>query len=138
MRQKPVTKPANITMAQAQKAVRAYVDRVAMAAELPQSLRVGYLDYTIEDWKPSEAYVNGRYGECDRHHLVIRVRADLPPTRKAETLLHEVLHAAYDMGHVADKDEEEQTVAVLASQLAQIWRDNPDLIRFLEQTFRPA
>lgn len=100
------------------------------AMNLPASIRVGYLDFAVEDWKPSEAHVNGRFGECDRHHMVIRVRADLGPQKKAEVLLHEVLHACYDVGCLSG-DDEEKIVSIFGNQLAQVWRDNPDFVQFM-------
>lgn len=103
---------------------------------MPTTIRVGHLDYRVEDWTPSEAYVNGRFGECDKHHLVIRVRADLPAQRKAEVLLHEVLHAAWEMGDLSDGCAEEKVVTVLANQMTQVWRDNPEFVSFMEGSFR--
>lgn len=102
---------------------------------LPKSIRVGYQDFAIEDWKASEAYVNSRSGECDKFHMVIRVRADLETKKKAEVLLHEVLHAAYDMGDLNDGSSEEKVVSVLGMQMTQVWRDNPEFIRFMEASF---
>ena len=103
---------------------------------MPATIRVGYQDYTVEDWKPSEAHVNSRDGECDKHHMVIRVRADLERRRKAEVLLHEVLHAAFSMGDLSGGDSEEKTVTVLGSQMTQVWRDNPEFIAFMEASLR--
>ena len=102
--------------------------------ELPKSIRVGYRTYAVEDWPAIQASAAARWGECDPTNLVIRVRVDLAQMIRAEVLLHEVLHAAYDMGRLEPGADEEKTVSVLANQLAQVWRDNPDLVSFLSES----
>jgi len=100
---------------------------------LPKSIRVGYRDYAVEDWPVALANANARWGECDRLNCVIRVRDDLLPKVKAEVLLHEVLHAAYDMG-CCDNSDEEKLVNILGNQLTQIWRDNPEFVSFMSES----
>ena len=98
---------------------------------LPSVVRVGFREYLVQQWKPLSATSARRLGECDHLELVIRIREDLAPALQAETLLHEVLHCAFWTGGIEDKDDEERTVSVLSTQLAQIWRDNPKLVAFL-------
>lgn len=106
--------------------------------DLPKSVKVGYRVYPIEDWAPAVAEAAGRDGECHRPQGVIRVRTDFDPQYVAEVLLHEVLHAGYDMGGLKAEDDEERVVTVLTCQIMQIWRDNPDLVEFVSRTFRPT
>lgn len=103
---------------------------------LPSNIRIGYADYSVEDWAYTEALSNGNDGECHNQTRTIRVRNDLNPGRKANVLLHEILHAAYNMGDLSDGCSEEKVVTVLANQLTQVWRDNPEFIRFMEGSFR--
>jgi len=100
---------------------------------LPKSIRVGYRDYAIESWVPALASAAGRWGECDRMNMVIRIRDDLLPSVTAEVLLHEVIHAAYQMGALDSDDKEERVVEVLGNQLAQVWRDNPEFVVFMSE-----
>jgi hypothetical protein len=104
---------------------------------IPTSIRVGYRDYRVEMWSAITATSSERYAECDRVALVIRVREDLPEQFKAECVLHETLHAAYDMAGLESGDPEERTVSLLSNQLAAIWRDNPDLVAYLSEALRP-
>lgn len=104
--------------------------------DLPSNIRIGYADYSVEDWPYAEALSNGADGECHAQTRTIRVRDDLRPDRKACVLLHEVLHAAYRMGDLADGDSEEKVITVLAHQMTQVWRDNPEFVRFMEGSFR--
>ena len=101
---------------------------------LPDTIKVGHLDYRVEAWPAREAHANSRMGECDRGNLVIRVREDLPPQLGAECLLHEVCHAVYDNGTLQDGDSEERVVSALARGLSQVWRDNPEFVLFLSRS----
>jgi len=100
-------------------------------AALPDPLRVGHLDYNVV---PSYA-VEGNRGECDFANRVIFVQDRLGDVEKANVLLHEILHAAWDAGDLADVNPEEKIVTILANQLTAIWRDNPDFVRFMEASF---
>lgn len=100
-------------------------------AEMPSSLKVGYRDYCLEVWKPSEAIASGRYAECDKMNGIIRVDHQFGPQKAAESLLHEVLHAAFDIAGIEDKGEEERVVTALSLALCQIWRDNPGFVAFI-------
>lgn len=102
---------------------------------MPTQIRVGYRDFTIEEWPTARACSADRLGECDKDGGIIRVRTDFGQVKTASTLLHEVLHAAYHMGNI-NGDDEENIVSIFANQLTQIWRDNPQFVAFMESTFR--
>lgn len=102
---------------------------------LPTSVRVGCFDYAIEEWSPHLAATAQRLAECDRDNLVIRVRSDLPRQRIAEAVLHEILHAAFDAG-ACEVGDEERIVGVLGGMLAQVWRDNPEIVSYLSAALR--
>ena len=101
--------------------------------KLPATIKVGYRDYTVEAWEPITASANRRLGESDHFGLMIRVRADIPAQIKAEVLLHEILHCAWWVGAVEDKDDEERTVSVVANVMSQVWRDNPEFVAFMSE-----
>lgn len=63
----------------------------------------------------------------------IVVDGSLPQDSQAETLLHEVIHAAIDQTNLRGKDdeEEERLVAALSPQLFAILRSNPSLVSFI-------
>src|SRR5688572_7820069 len=102
-------------------------------AELPKRLQVGYLTYAVEQWAKSPP---DQCGECDNNWGIIKVDVQYGPQRTAEILLHEVLHAIYRNGAIEAGDEEERVVTILANQLSQIWRDNPELVTFLSESLR--
>lgn len=108
---------------------------------MPASIRIGAMDYEVRRWSVAEAKGAGALGQCDPDGLTIAIRAGLHPLKEAEVLLHEVLHAAYAGAALREfqgKDPEECIVAGLASQLLQIWRENPLFVQYFETVFRPG
>ncbi|WP_269929964.1 hypothetical protein [Aminobacter sp. HY435] len=109
--------------------------------KMPATVRVGGLDYTIKPWNRMAADNTGAYGMCDRSTLVILIQEGLTPQWEAHVLVHEVLHAAYaaaGMTAIHEHVSEERLVGALSYQLIQVWRDNPDLVAYIEAVFRPA
>lgn len=106
-------------------------------ADLPNSIRVGYRDFTVEVWAKDVAEAKQRLGEYDPSDGALRVKADLQPQLAAEVLLHETLHACYSTGCLDSSADEEKTVSILAVQLTQVWRDNPDFVAFMSESLNP-
>lgn len=100
---------------------------------LPTSVKVGYRVYRIEVLHPVSAKARQLYGECSHMERVIRV--DLAHGRReaANTLLHELLHAAFRGGNLEDKDDEERTVSTLADMLSAIWIDSPEVMAWISE-----
>jgi hypothetical protein len=53
--------------------------------------------------------------------------------QRAETFLHELIHATFSVAGIHDKDSHERTVAALSTTLAGVIRDNPKLIEWLRK-----
>lgn len=101
----------------------------------PTTVRIGYRDYSIERWDPRLARANRSMGETCLLTAKIRIDAQLlefDPVEAANTLLHEIMHAAWLDGGLEDEDKQERTITVLANQLTGIWRDNPALVAWLD------
>lgn len=99
--------------------------------ELPAHLRVGPVVYRVVEMDYQDAAAQGVDGLCELGQRTIRIREDLNRDDQARILLHEVLHAAYNMGDLSDGCTEEKVVTVLANWVTAIWRDNPDFVRFM-------
>jgi cob(I)alamin adenosyltransferase len=97
----------------------------------PTTLRIGYRDFAVEEWDTKQANAAGRYGECDKANAILRIDVTYGPEKAANTLLHEILHACYDISGLTDEDNEERTVTQLSSVMAQVIRDNPHLLAYL-------
>ena len=75
------------------------------------------------------------YGEWDPDNRVILIAGDICPQDQAQTLLHELFHAASTYCHL---ELDEQDVVGLENFFAQIIKDYPALITvFLEYLSRP-
>ena len=101
---------------------------MAKATKLPPSIRVGYRDFKLEHWPVNEARADQSYGQCDKGNAIIRIDASISASVTANTVLHELLHACWT--HIPE-EHEELTVSVLADHLTQVWRDNPELVKWL-------
>lgn len=67
---------------------------------------------------------------CDTTLLVIRIYADMPPTRLAACFLHELIHALHAASPLANRHtdiEEEQMADLCSLGLVAFWRDNPSI-----------
>ncbi len=104
--------------------------------DLPKSLRIGPFDYTVEDWEPREAANDRRYGEVS--HVLLRIRVDTchGPLQALNTLLHEIMHAIWHQYSMGKDDEEERSIEIMAGAWTQVYRDNPDLLRFIGEAVK--
>lgn len=106
-----------------------------IAAVFPRQVHVGYRDYAIIRWDSHESKSEGCLGQTDNLLAMIKVDAfliDRDPVKTANTLLHEILHACWYVGDIEDSDKQEKVVTVIANQLAQLWRDNPAVVTYLD------
>lgn len=98
--------------------------------DMPSTVRVGPFDYDVQSWAANDAPDNVN-GECALNLLRIRIRDDMVPQKLAEVLLHEVLHAMWDIAELGEAVDEETAVSGLGKQLLAVIRDNPELIDFV-------
>ncbi len=101
----------------------------------PRRLLVSVHTYAIV-W--DESGLVGRHadnrGSTDKDELLIALDARLPASRQRETLLHEVLHAAWgstSLRSTGAHEHEEVVVDALAPVLLDALRRNPALVAFL-------
>ena len=74
-------------------------------------------------------------GRCDTEQLTIVVDPKLAPSQSAETLVHEVLHACFDLVGAPEDistDVEERLVRRLAPVVAQMLAANPKLVGWVQ------
>jgi hypothetical protein len=107
------------------------------SALLPKAIRVGAFDFAVEELKPMTAGALRRFGEFSAMENCIRVDPQADRIKVLDTLLHEIGHAIFWAYNIDDKDDEERTVGIQASAWTQIYRDNPDLLRFIGESVTP-
>ena len=100
---------------------------------IPKHVIVGGRTYEVRSDQDGSGQLRDRdnKGETYIDRLIIRVDGDLPPALIRETLLHEVMHAAWNMVglHRAGltNEQEEQVITALSPALTEVWRNNPEL-----------
>ena len=94
---------------------------------LPNKVYVLGHEYTIEEM--SEALFKEReaYGDCDNEQKRIRVYCGTVQSSTRDTLLHEILHAAWSLLYIQSKDEEEKIVSRLSTLLIGFFDDPRNL-----------
>lgn len=70
---------------------------------------------------------SGHLAQTSMDRLVVGVDADLPRTKKLESLIHELLHAA-SAGNMLEDEQEEALVRIQAPNLLDLILCNKDLI----------
>ncbi len=107
---------------------------------LPESVRISWRTYRIEQWHPVAAATVSRYGEIDHVDCVIKVDTSYGYAQTVETLIHEVFHGIWTMAnmHDAAKPSEEFIVGITANGFTQVLLDNPAFRRFITSGWRNA
>lgn len=92
-------------------------------------LRVGHHDYSLVALPEDDDDFGQIAGDCCRPTLTIRVDLTAPPTDQADTLLHEALHAIWQVYGLPAKVTEEEAATRLAGPLLALLRDNPEVVK---------
>ena len=104
--------------------------------KIPDSVQVGPICYTVaHSQQAMDAYNAKHHEDCvgsAEHSAAVITLADAPShDNKADTLLHEVLHAVLSVYNLRDKTADEHFVALLATTLLDTLRRNPALVAYL-------
>lgn len=103
-------------------------------AKLPTKIKVAGFDISVEPFTPIKQFSENRYG--DFNEVTGRIRVENPGVsnlRQLDTLLHELNHAIWWAYGIKDEDKEERTVSVMATGMVQILRDNPKLLKYINE-----
>ncbi len=101
---------------------------------LPKSVRVGPHDIKITILPAAD--MADDFGTIEMANLEMRLCDQYAAGSMAvDTVLHEVLHAIW---HVSLKETqaEEAIVSTISSQLTQVIRDNPEFVKWMQQTVK--
>lgn len=105
------------------------------ALKLPSKIRVAAFDINIEDWQPHSANSKQRYGEFSSVENVMRIDTSYPHNTLG-TFLHEINHAIWWAYALEDGDTEERIAEVMSTAWIQIYRDNPEVLAFINNAVR--
>ena len=97
-----------------------------------QKVRIGYKDYKISFVKRVD--IQKSCGECDNTLGTIRIDKELKDIERANTVLHEVMHAIfYTQGLQLTAKQEELIVTSITNGLIGFSRDNRE---FFDSVFK--
>lgn len=95
-----------------------------------KSVKVGPTDFSIE-YVPLNDEIFGDFSYINSR---IRIEENLKGSALVDTVLHEILHAIWKLGQLKDKrEDEERAVAIMATYLTQVLRDNPKMLTWLKK-----
>jgi|TARA_R110000850_G_scaffold14139_3_gene45327 predicted nucleic acid-binding protein len=95
-----------------------------------KSVKVGPTDFSIE-YVPLNDELFGDFSYINSR---IRIEENLKGSALVDTVLHEILHAIWKLGQLKDKrEDEERAVAIMATYLTQVLRDNPKMLTWLKK-----
>ncbi len=101
--------------------------------QVPTSIKIGYRDYKLEEWKQTVATANEAQGQFFQKEGIIGYVVDEKGVSHANTILHEVLHAIiYQWNIDLDEKMEEVVVNGLTNGLTTVFVDNPELMDYLK------
>ena len=111
--------------------------------KLPDKVRIGYQDVTIERERASFSKPTDSYGEYDHRKNSITIQSELSDLDEANTLIHEILHGISYInsltvsGQPLDTDNREEIVInQITNGLVQVFRDNPWLASYLKDKIK--
>ena len=113
--------------------------------KMPTKVKIGTQNWTVIERSSNmdDALSSSAYGYTLVRSSTIIIDADAPPSRKRQTLLHELLHAIrYSMGNStipATSDDESKTtdawehyfIGIYEEGVLAILRDNPQVTAYL-------
>lgn len=105
-----------------------------MMSSLPKSVRVGPHDIRFRQMEAAEEKDDFGYFKTDALEISL-CKEYAAGTLAVDTVLHELLHAVWFVA-LKETAAEEHVCTVMATQLTQIIRDNPELIAWLQETVR--
>lgn len=104
---------------------------------LPKSVRIGYLNYKVCECDQDE--LEGDF-QCGSQRLRVRTK-DRSKAFAANTLIHEIVHGVFFHEGLKNLDgmtheREEMLVNCMANGLTQVIKDNPKLIKYLQDALK--
>ena len=112
--------------------------------DMPKEIKLGYIKLAIETMSKSDAEYNGCGGRCEVWEERISISPELTQRQTAHVLLHELIHAAFDLFYAGSneftKEDLEKWVEPFvtgtARGLATIIADNPGVMPWIQETLR--
>ncbi len=99
---------------------------------LPSKIKVACFDVKVEEFNPGAPASRMLHGEFSSIEMMIRIDTSTDKIKVVDTLMHEICHAICWAYGIEDEDKEERVVGTMATGLTQVYRDNPELLTFMQ------
>ena len=97
---------------------------------MPKQVKIGAVIWTLEE-NEDDLEDDNNWGDTNSRRFRIRIHRDLPPSKKRETLLHELIHACDRSTLSLDDGLKEAQVKVISHSLMALFVDHPAILEFL-------
>lgn len=87
------------------------------------------LDATVRNTHPCGSAI----GNCIKNDQIILISKEQSKQELPRTVLHEVLHACLFRNKMLDYNREEEVVCLLEERLTDLIKNNPKLIKYLQE-----
>lgn len=104
--------------------------------KIPESIRIGCYDYKVQVRTNVESIGNANVGEFSPREVLIVVNTQMDPIYSLNTLIHEINHAIMYVESTSHTEDwsNEYIVNLMANAWVQIYRDNPELLKYIVET----
>jgi len=102
-----------------------------MATAVPKKIKIGHYIFDVCNMTKDLRKHGEVFGVCDQTKQKIHIDVTATPAVLRDTLLHEIMHGVYWMFNLEDENKEEKIVSSLATGLLAVFRDNPEVAKFL-------
>lgn len=94
--------------------------------KIPESIRIGGVDYSIQETKALNDGTNMCYGHIDYQKSIIELNPDNQDhQKKCLTLWHEIVHGVVEHANMDVKDSSEESIVdTIAKGMYQVLQDN--------------
>lgn len=103
-------------------------------AKLPTKIKVAGFDVNVKSLSPSEQFSESIHGDFNPIPITMRVEDPaVSNLRQLDTLLHELNHSIWWAYGIEEADPEDRIVSIMATGMVQILRDNPKLLKYINE-----
>ena len=107
--------------------------------KLPGTIYLGHRKIKVQQIGARTANKDQIYGDFDVNKELIRIDRTLEPTRKLNTLIHEIVHVLLDHFNAELKlKDEEKVCEVLGTGLSDLFFANPKLIDIIYSVYNTS
>jgi len=99
-------------------------------ADRPDSIALGGVTINI-DWSERDEQFSTYHGAYSSERRHIKMVVGPNPVDERATLIHEIMHAVWDIGCLREGDDEERIISVLSMGMTEALVRSPKLRRYL-------